>query len=197
MFDKLDILLLKGKEILPFVPDLAALRMSAFYEYPYLYVGDAEYEKNYLSLYTSCEHFFLLIVRDDQKVVGVTTGIPMKYEEDNFKKAFENTEYYIDDIFYIGETILLPDYRNKGLSRKMFATIEEEAVRQGYKILSFATVKRDNSDPLRPEGYISLDALWQKYGYEKKPDINAGLFWCEVGQSVETEHEMEFWLKQG
>lgn len=196
MIGEFDIRLLKGEEILPFLGDLAALRIYVFKEYPYLYQGDQEYEKKYLSLYTSCNDFFLVVVLNNNEVIGVTTGLPMKYEGNSFKKAFDNSGYDINDIFYIGETIILPEYRHKGLSRAMFSKMEYEVTRLGYKVLSLATVKRAQDDPKRPNNYIPLDYLWQKYGYKKIPKIKAGLYWCEVGQNLETEHEMEFWLKQ-
>ncbi|MBP9777624.1 MAG: GNAT family N-acetyltransferase [Rickettsiaceae bacterium] len=196
MPSKFNSFVLKGKEIAPFLSDLASLRIFAFHEYPYLYAGDAEYEKDYLSTYAKCEDFVLLVIIDGGMVIGVTTGIPLKYEEDSFKEAFENTEYNTDDIFYIGETILLPEYRNQGLSRLMFNKVEQEALEQGYKILSLATVKRDENDPGCPAGYVSMDFLWQKYGYERRPDIMASLSWREVGQDFKTTHDMVFWLKQ-
>ena len=41
---------LSGKEILPYLDDLAKLRIEVFREYPYLYDGSIEYELQYLKM---------------------------------------------------------------------------------------------------------------------------------------------------
>lgn len=186
---------LKGKEVLPYLSDLATLRISEFKNYPYLYDGNIEREGEYLSTYAKCKDFVMLVMLDQEKVIGATTGLPMKEEDDDFKAAFDGAKYDINDIFYIGETIILPQYRNKGLSRRMLKKIEQQAKDQGYRLLSLATINRSSDDIRQPKDYISVDGLWQKYGYEKQADIKASLSWCEVGQSEETIQEMIFWLK--
>jgi len=55
-----DIHCLKGKEILPYLSELARLRIEIFKEYPYLYEGDLAYEEQYLHTYAVCSVIFFL-----------------------------------------------------------------------------------------------------------------------------------------
>lgn len=187
---------LQGEEVLSYLPDLAALRTSEFKNYPYLYDGDIKREHEYLSTYVKCKDFVLLAMIDDSHVIGVTTGIPIKEEEKAFKIAFIDSKYDIKDVFYLGETIILPEYRGRGLSRLMIKTIEQHAVGQGFKVLSLATINRSPDDIRKPEDYVSLDGLWNKYGYDKQDGIKVNLSWREIGQSEETKQEMIFWFKE-
>jgi hypothetical protein len=51
----------KGNAILPYLDDVALLRIEIFCDYPYLYEGDMEYESNYLKTYAECSDTWLLI----------------------------------------------------------------------------------------------------------------------------------------
>jgi hypothetical protein len=55
MNQDLKILRLKGQDIIPFIPELAKLRIEIFKSYPYLYDGDLDYEHNYLNTYSKWE----------------------------------------------------------------------------------------------------------------------------------------------
>jgi GNAT superfamily N-acetyltransferase len=188
--------LLKGKEIIPFLSDLASLRISVFNEYPYLYVGDAEYEKYYLSTYAQCMDFVLVLIKDGEKVIGASTALPLKHETDYCKKAFAKSIYNVNDIFYLGESVLLPKYRKKGLYKSLFKYREEAAKAQGYKYASFCAVNRISNDPRQPDYYMPLDPVWEKYGYSKPQDVKAYFTWKEIGEDQQSEKEMTFWIKK-
>ncbi|SFR41775.1 hypothetical protein SAMN05216203_0117 [Marinobacter daqiaonensis] len=52
---------LSGQEVLPYLDDLARLRIEVFRAFPYLYDGDMGYERRYLATYAdSPESFFVL-----------------------------------------------------------------------------------------------------------------------------------------
>src|SRR3989344_4682367 len=46
---------LRGREIIPYIHKIAALRIAIFREYPYLYEGDMSYEERYLLMYSRTE----------------------------------------------------------------------------------------------------------------------------------------------
>ena len=50
----------QGKEIYPYIQDLARLRISVFSEYPYLYNGDNVYEAKYLSKFSEVEDTYTI-----------------------------------------------------------------------------------------------------------------------------------------
>ena len=69
----LEIIRLKGEEILPHISDLAKLRITILKDYPYLYEGDLEYETRYLHTYVSCPETCMVLVLDNKQIVGAST----------------------------------------------------------------------------------------------------------------------------
>ena len=53
-----------SKDITPLIPDLARLRITVFRDFPYLYEGSYEYEKEYLKVYTNSSASVLVAAFD-------------------------------------------------------------------------------------------------------------------------------------
>ncbi len=104
--------ILKGSEIKKHIEDLGCFRIEIFKEYPYLYDGDMQYEKEYLSRYLKSIESILILLKDSQGFVGACTGIPLKDEDTEFIKPFQ--ENRIEEIFYIGKIMVRKDSRGKG-----------------------------------------------------------------------------------
>src|ERR1700733_15359022 len=113
MKQDLKILRLKGQDILPYIPELAKLRIEIFKAYPYLYDGDLDYEYNYLNTYVKCKESILVIALDHDKVVGVSSAIPLEFETIEFQTPFLEIGINIKDVFYFGESILQVAYRGR------------------------------------------------------------------------------------
>ena len=76
--DKLSAITLEchtGAAIRPFIPDAARLRIAVFREWPYLYDGDAGYEREYLLTYSSHPDSLFVVAKSGHEVVGISTGI--------------------------------------------------------------------------------------------------------------------------
>ncbi len=185
----------KGKEILPFISDLAKLRIEVFKEYPYLYVGNMEYETEYLNTYTSCPESVMALVYINNKVVGVSTAIPLEFETAECKQPLIEHAKDIKKIFYLGESVLLPQYRGHNIYRHFFHERETAAQEYGSKITAFCAVERDPHDPRRPKEYMPLDNVWRHFGYEKHPELCAYYEWKEIGEKTESKKPLIFWLK--
>jgi GNAT superfamily N-acetyltransferase len=191
----LEIKRLKGNEIKNAIEDLARLRLTVFREYPYLYDGDMEYEKEYLNTYIKSEGSVLIVVKDADKIVGASTAIPLECETAECQKPFLEQKIPLQDIFYFGESVLLPPYRNRGVYRQFFDSREKEAQDYGRKIVAFCGVVRDKQDPRRPKDYRALDAVWRHFGYEPHPELVAHYEWKEMGALKSTIKPMMFWMK--
>ena len=94
---------------------LGTLRISVFREYPYLYDGSLEYERDYLRVYLRSKGSLVVLAFDDDRVVGATTCLPMLDEGPEFQAAFVKAGYDLSMICYFGESILLPQYRGQGV----------------------------------------------------------------------------------
>lgn len=185
----------KGKEIIPYISDLAQLRIVVFKDYPYLYEGNLEYEAHYLQTYVDCPESTMVLVFDHDKVVGVSTAIPLEFETSAWQKPFIENHRSIKDIFYLGESVLLPAYRGKGIYKYFFKEREAAARAYGSKITTFAAVERPDNHPLKPVGYVSLEKIWQKFGYVKHPELSAEFEWLDTNEKAPTFKPLFFWLK--
>lgn len=184
-----------GNQGLVYIDKLAELRINVFREYPYLYQGNLEYERDYLNTYATCKEAILVIVKDGSEVVGVSTAIPLEFETEECQKPFIDQNLHINKIFYFGESVLLPQYRGNGIYRQFFHERENAAVRYGSSMAAFCAVVRDENDPRRPKDYVPLDSTWQRFGYQQHPELQAFYEWQEVDSNQKTSKPMIFWTK--
>jgi GNAT superfamily N-acetyltransferase len=170
--------------------------MTVFREYPYCYEGDLHYEQDYLAAYFNSPNSVAVLVMDQGQVVGATTAIPLCDAESVWQLPFVQANRAIEDYFYLGESVLLPAYRGRGLYRAFFARREALARELAAKYTVFCAVIRSDSDPRRPAGYRSMAPIWQHFGYQKMEKMIASMDWKVVGATEESSHALQFWCKQ-
>lgn len=187
----------RGPEIASVVEDLGKLRIAVFRDYPYLYEGTLDYEKEYLQIYTQAPRSFLFAVYDGAEMVGATTCIPLADETSDVRLPFEKAGFDINSIFYFGESILLPAYRGLGLGHRFFDEREAHALSFGsYQMTCFCAVERAENHPLKPLGYRPNDVFWTKRGYRKEPALQSTFEWPDIGQTQSTPKKMVYWCRQ-
>lgn len=186
----------KGAEIHPFIEDLANLRIKIFCDYPYLFDGDMDYEQKYLQTYADSAHCLMVTVFDGNRIIGVSTAIPLQYEVAEIKQPFHAAGLPVKEFFYLGESVLLPEYRGRGIYRQLFQHRETAAREQGFKHTVFIAVTRDTDDPRRPSEYVALDTVWQYFGYQRHPTLATKFSWKELGEESESLKPMHYWVKQ-
>lgn len=184
-----------GSGIAKLIPPLGQLRIRVFHDFPYLYEGSPEYEENYLQVYTKNHLSIAFVVFDGNKPVGATTGMPLSSESKEIQRPFLERGMNIDEIFYFGESILLPEYRGHGLGHLFFDVREKHALENGFKTTVFCSVIRPEDHPLRPADYRPNDIFWTKRGYEKQ-DYSCRMTWLDRNETLETEKELIFWTKE-
>ncbi|MDX2290221.1 MAG: GNAT family N-acetyltransferase [Hyphomicrobiaceae bacterium] len=187
---------LTGDALRAVLPDLARLRMAVFRDWPYLYDGSEAYEAEYLAKFASGRGAVCIVARDGDRIIGASTASPMAETDAEFRDPFLSAGYDIASVFYCGESVLLPEYRGHGLGHAFFDGREGHA-RQlgGFAISTFCRVVRPDDHPLKPRDYRPLDGFWTKRGYAPRSGLVARYAWTEVGQDHETDHTLQFWLK--
>lgn len=186
-----------GEALKDYIPALAALRIRVFREFPYLYDGDLAYEEDYLNTYVQAPDSVIVLVFDDDQIVGASTAIPMVNETVEFKQPFVDAGYNPDEIFYCGESVLLPDYRGKGMGVAFFEAREAHAAKLGgFKFSCFCAVDRPENHPRRPANYEPLDRFWQKRGYRKTPQLATTYSWKDLDEAMQSAKPMTFWMKE-
>jgi len=188
---------LSGEALTPWIEGLGKLRIAVFREYPYLYQGTLEYEREYLSTYSKSPNSRVVLVTDDQNhVVGATTCVPLREEGPEFQEPFLKADWDINTICYFGESILLPQLRGRGIGKEFFRRREAHAQKLGARYTAFCAVNRPPDHPLRPAGYRPLDDFWKTMGYTKRPDLQATFVWKEIGEASESPKTLTFWIKE-
>jgi hypothetical protein len=185
-----------GAAIAECFDDLAALRMEVFRDFPYLYEGSLDYEREYLSTYANSSRSFLYAIYDGQKMVGATTCIPLIDETTEVQAPFVKNQIDLSRIFYFGESILLSPYRGAGLGHTFFDVREAHAASfADYTTTSFCSVERSDSHPRKPADYRSNEVFWRKRGYSPVPELTSFFEWTDIGEKDSSTKAMNYWTK--
>ncbi len=186
--------ILTGAALESALGDVARLRIAVFRSWPYLYDGDLEYERNYLAAYQS-PGAVVVAAFDGNRIVGASTGAPMTDHAGDFAAAFRDRPEPLSEIFYCAESVLLPEYRGHGLGHAFFDAREEHARNLGARYTAFCSVSRPADHPARPADYRPLDGFWRKRGYEPLPGVVAHFSWKDVGDALQSEKPLQFWMR--
>lgn len=172
------------------------LRIAVFRHWPYLYDGSMDYESEYLSKFATAEGAVIVAAYDSETIVGCATAAPLAEVEEEFSAPFRARGWDISRLFYCGESVLLPEYRGRGLGHAFFDHREAQAQSLGgFAHSTFCAVVRQPQHPLRPGDYVPLDAFWSKRGYARAEGVTTHFTWKDVDQEAETAKLMQFWMK--
>lgn len=197
----IDIKLFHGKEISNWIEAVANLRISEFKKFPYLYVGNIETETKYLTGYSQDDYSIFAIAFCNNEIVGITTGIPLLSTAGvttDMPEIFKKNGIDPSDYYYCGEFIVLPQYRGRGIAKKLFTAQVNYAKQCGYKNLFLMTVDREENHPLKPHDYISTDSLWEKFGFVKT-NMKLQQAWPTIladNNIVNADNVLSFWVKK-
>lgn len=186
---------LTGPALNAALDDLAQLRIAVFRDYPYLYDGTVEYEQRYLRQFAKGKDGIIVAAKDNGDIIGCATGSALVTQHGPLQEPFSKAGYNLDEIFYCGESVLLPQYRGQGIGHIFFEEREKHARAKGYRYAVFCGVVRPAEHPARPRDYQPLDVFWKKRGYRKMDGMIAHFSWKDIGDQSETEKPMQFWLK--
>ncbi|MCU0830703.1 MAG: GNAT family N-acetyltransferase [Rhizobiaceae bacterium] len=174
---------------------IAALRITVFREWPYLYDGDLAYERSYLSAYMEAPGAVIIGAFDGKTLIGAATAAPLADHHAAFSGPLAASGLAPTDYFYFGESVLLPAFRGRGVGVRFFEEREAAARTQGFSATLFTAVIRPANHPARPADYVPLDTFWTRRGYARIPGLATTFSWRDVGEAEETPKPMEFWRR--
>lgn len=194
---KAELFTLTGKEIGDALDDLAVLRVKVFREWPYLYEGSLDYERNYLRRYAQGKGAVVVGALAGKEIVGAATGQPLGEEVAEFRDPFEAAGFDPATIFYFAESVLDPQFRGQGLGHGFFDAREAHARALGFDRAAFCAVIRPMDHPARPKDYSPLDPFWRKRGYLPVEGLTVGFDWPDVGETASSRKQMQVWMRDG
>jgi GNAT superfamily N-acetyltransferase len=190
---------LQGQAMLPFLEQLAELRIRVFREWPYLYDGDLKNERDYLDAFTRSPSSTMVValctVNGVQKVVGVSTAMALTDESRSIRRPIEKAGLDVRDWFYLAESVLLPEFRGRGLGHRFFDEREAAGRKLGFDRFLFCAVVRAPDDTRRPGDVRPLEPFWKRRGYSPMSVI-CHLRWKEIGANTASDHDLQFWSTQ-
>lgn len=188
---------LTGPALKDRLPDLARLRITVFRDFPYLYAGSLAYEERYLATYARTEGSVIVGAFDGERAVGASTGLPLAREPEGVRGPFARHGFDVERVFYFAESVLLPDYRGRGVGVRFFEEREAHArALGGFEFAAFCGVVRPVDHPRRPPAYVPLDAFWRRRGFAPVPGLVGGIAWQDLDEAGESEKPMQFWIKR-
>ena len=191
----IDVRPLRGAEIAPQLDALARLRIEVFRAFPYLYDGDMDYERRYLGTFAAGPRAFVAAAFDGDQLVGAATACPMEDHDDDFAAPLAAAGIGPEAVYYCAESVLLPEYRGRGLGHRFFDLREAEGRALGRAHAAFCAVIRPPDHPARPADYRALDPFWRKRGYAPVPGAVAQFSWRDLGETEETDKPLQLWMR--
>lgn len=174
---------------------LAALRITVFRDYPYLYEGDIAYERNYLAAYMESDGAVVIGAFDGPRLVGAATAAPLTDHFEAFARPLAERGMDPRAFYYFGESVLEKTYRGRGIGVRFFEEREAAARERSFSRTLFSAVIRPDDHPARPADYVPLDRFWRARGYRPVEGLTTTFSWKEIGEEHETGKPMGFWMK--
>jgi len=138
-----------GHAIEPILDALAELRIEVFREYPYLYAGNRDYERNYLRGYATTPRGVVVLARDAEQIVGAATAMPLAEHTEPVAPALTAAGIDPRHCYYFGESVLRASYRGRGIGHAFFDQREAAARQHGFSLATFCAVERPATHPRR------------------------------------------------
>jgi GNAT superfamily N-acetyltransferase len=103
--------------------------------------------------------------------------------------------YALTQVYYCAESVLLPEYRGRGIGHAFFDAREAKARSLGRKHMAFCSVKRPDDHPARPATFRTNDAFWRGRGYAPLEGVFAEFSWRDIGGHEETPKTLQVWFR--
>lgn len=187
----------EGAKIAPYVKTVAELRVGIYREYPYLYDGNVEFElKETLPIYTRSKNSVWGVARDGEKIIGLAIWLPLSEISRDLQTPLLEKELDVEAYCCLVDLMVLKEYQGQGIGKRLYAISEEHVKKeQRYSYLTLYTIERPIKDHKKPKDYTSLDEYWKKRGFVKHPELFFTHPWKDIGDKVDTDHTLIFWIK--
>lgn len=178
----------------------AALRIVFFRDYPYLYSGDFNYEKDYLNYYIADQSAVFLTASLNSNIIGFCSGasfLSMGNAFGNVLEKFSAKGYLPKDLYYLGEIIVKDNFANRILSKQLFKRMLSYSLELNFKGITFCNTLEPNFKSYSQNKYKfeKFANIFNKIGIID-PHITTTVTYNTVdsiNHESEKKHTMKFW----
>ncbi len=190
-----EVRVLGSDEIGTHLEEIATLRQAVFRDWPYLYDGSLDYERQYVESYRDHPGALIVGALEGGRLIGVSTSTPMEDLSAEFAAPFNALGIPRSAILWGPESALLPPWRGQGIGHRFFALREAHARALLRTHVAFASILRPDTHPLRPAAARTNDAFWRRLGYAPLPGFRVEFTWTDVGAQSDTPKQLQVWMK--
>ena len=190
-----------GTRIAEILDDVASLRIELFRQYPYLYDGNLEYERNYLKGLSENDKSFVVAAYMDDQVVGAATALPLSSNAeilDGVRERFFRAGFDPQACYYYSEILVRPSQRRRGISKEFYRRRREMALQLGYSTVCFSALNTEEIDSPAPPDYFDPSEMWRGMGFIQHRDIYVDYEWPTLrpdGTTLDMTHRLYFWTR--
>lgn len=165
----LEIRICSGVEIDPWLEVVSRLRVRLFSEFPYLYVGNDDYEAEYGAGFRQADAAVVAVAHQDGVFAGLATALPLAQapfilrESEGLLRAAGLAP---ESLFYLSETLVEPGFQGKGIGTALLSARREAGRSLGYAKSCLMAVDRALDHVSRPRGMRTPVPLWSRHGYK-------------------------------
>ena len=186
-----------GVGIKPYLHSMAKLRVQVLREYPFYEDSDLYKEMQCLRKISSSKESIAVLIFDGTTLVGSSVGYPLSIEEPNVLKPFVEKNLPINSFFYFGDSILLKQYRGRGIGHHFFDAREAHVHHHNkYRHICFCVPTLMEDEKARPADYVPLTDFWRKRGFVHHPELHCVMSWKNIDEAHPSEKTMSFWIKE-
>lgn len=176
---------------------VTSMRMSIFREYPYFYAGDLKTEAEYVEIYTKSPRSIFVLAKEGKKVIGLVTGIPLQDMDEDLTAPIKKAVLDLQPIYYLGEILLLKEFRGKGIGYQMYKAFEKTVRGQHcYTMIAIIRIDEKQNHAKKPKDYKSLQEFWTRLGFVEDLNLSLKVPYQEIDHADKTSHTFYYSLKK-
>jgi len=125
--------------------------------------GNHSYEHTRLRKFLKTKDAIAVILKDQQKVIGVLMGLPLCYEDEDLIKIWQQYGFDTQKLYFLDDILLEPQYRSNAFAKELLTTAHDWIANfKTYTHFALQTLEADNHPFWLDSGYQSIEELTQE-----------------------------------
>ncbi len=120
--------------------------------------GNHSYEHKRLRKFLKTKDAIAVILKDQQRVIGVLMGLPLRYEDEDLIKIWLQRDFDIQKLYFLDDILLQPQYRSNAFAKELLATAHDWIANfKTYTHFALQTLETSNRPFWLDSGYQPIE----------------------------------------